>query len=427
MLWCDSEDRILLNGTDTLAPYIIYRDQTKGAGTFKDRIYGFKAAHSDYIIPTTDTRELYKVLKVGLPDDLWVVSAPLSPFENANPEGIVYTKNGYVYKPPPKDSFDPQTHYGQTSEGREPGSKYIPYYAGGTGSGAASTIVNFNLNVAYDTRTGKEYGYGWIPQFYIAAGTVSDKLRDAAHWGVYGDSVSRGSTGLKAAPVGMWFYAVTVPYVKMSTAASSSYSLWFGTMQISARPVIFSDDAASHMLFRNAHGEANVIARLDDELEAFRPILWARTGSVAVYDGYEMQPLGEEEAKKPGTTTGVFKSPFDFDNFSFASFLRALDDGITVSVIFILNLLPRFFMFLFIILMALACIARAPFWRKFCANVFDPYKVITAGRQTCETIELVPLFICSLIALALFGIFQNGLILDVIGWIVRAVTGILSR
>lgn len=107
--------------------------------------------------------------------------------------------------------------------------------------------------------------------------------------------------------------------------------------------------------------------------------------------------------------------------------LREAEDIVTICIIAVLNLLPRFFMFLFILLMALSMIASVKPWQTFCDKVFDPYKFITAGRMTVHTVDLKTVVLYSMIALVLFGLFQNGLILDLIAWLTRAVTGIMNR
>lgn len=118
---------------------------------------------------------------------------------------------------------------------------------------------------------------------------------------------------------------------------------------------------------------------------------------------------------------------FDWDQFFKDLNLENADDWLTIAIITVLRFMPRFFMFLFMLLMALAMLANAKPWIKFCDSVFDPYKLITAGRQTVHTIQLKRIFLYSLIALCLYGFFQNGLILNVIAWIARGVTGILVR
>lgn len=107
--------------------------------------------------------------------------------------------------------------------------------------------------------------------------------------------------------------------------------------------------------------------------------------------------------------------------------LSDAEDILTICIIASLQWIPRIFMFMFILLMALSMIANVKPWQQFCDSVVDPYKVLTAGRQTVHTIDLKKTVLYSLIALVMFGLFQNGLILEVIGWLARAVTGILNR
>ncbi len=107
--------------------------------------------------------------------------------------------------------------------------------------------------------------------------------------------------------------------------------------------------------------------------------------------------------------------------------LEDAEDILTICIIAILQWLPRIFMFIFFILMGLSMIATVKPWVVFCDRFFDPYKFLTAGRMTVHTIEIKKVVACSMIALILFGLFQNGLILDIIAWCARAVTGILNR
>jgi hypothetical protein len=425
----DKQRRIILNGTDPLSPYVLYRDQTKGVNQSTDTLYSFKARHEAYANPTP-TNTVEKNLGFQLPDDLWVLERALSPISNdANPVGIEYTADGYVYEPAKKSKFTTDIHYGVGSD--LPASAYIPYFV--SENPGSNNIINFNMNVAYDISTGKSYPYGQIPQYLIKKGTRSNELRDAKTFNGTGQVVERDLTGLRAAPVAMWFYGTSIPHITVEKANSQSVAVYFGTMRADVAAGVFPlNRKPSLLLYSSNRLDTTTVVEFDTfDTVAFRTVLWQNTGSMVVYDGYDVQPVDMTELEKaknrPGTKDGGLKSYFDFENFTFLSFLRGIDDAITISVIFIINMLPRFFMFLFIVLMCLACIARVPVWKKFCASVFDPYKVITAGRQTCETIDLVPLFLCSIAALALFGIFQNGLILDLVGWIVRAVTGILSR
>ena len=103
------------------------------------------------------------------------------------------------------------------------------------------------------------------------------------------------------------------------------------------------------------------------------------------------------------------------------------DDWLTIAVIAVLDILPRVFMFIFIALLGLSLIADVKPWQIFCDKVFDPYRLLTLGRKTVHTIQVKMVFLYSLAALILYGLFQNGLILEIIAWAARGVVGIIRR
>jgi hypothetical protein len=138
-------------------------------------------------------------------------------------------------------------------------------------------------------------------------------------------------------------------------------------------------------------------------------------------------PLAPAVSEHPALEQGEAVSAFDWEEFTKNVGLQNVDDWLTIGIITVLNILPRIFMFIFILLMGLALIADVKLWQAFCDKIIDPYKVLTLGRQTVHTIRIRSIFLYSIISLALFGMFQNGLILDVIAWVARAITGILRR
>lgn len=132
-------------------------------------------------------------------------------------------------------------------------------------------------------------------------------------------------------------------------------------------------------------------------------------------------------AQKPSWQKGEPNAITDWLAWLKEAKLSDAEDILTICIIAVLNLLPRLFMFLFILLMALSMIASVKPWQVFCDKVFDPYKFISAGRMTVHTVEIKKVVLCSMIALCMYGLFQNGLILELIAWCTRAVTGILNR
>lgn len=136
---------------------------------------------------------------------------------------------------------------------------------------------------------------------------------------------------------------------------------------------------------------------------------------------------GEESADKPDTVKGTPVTKYDWKAFLKDLGRDDADDWLTIAVIAVLDILPRIFMFIFIALLGLSLIADVKPWKIFCDKVFDPYRLLTLGRKTVHTIQVKMVFLYSLAALILYGLFQNGLILEIIAWAARGVVGIIRR
>ncbi len=152
--------------------------------------------------------------------------------------------------------------------------------------------------------------------------------------------------------------------------------------------------------------------------------------SMQVYNGeitFDPDVINIGDQTAPGWTSGEANKITDWLNWLKDAKLEDAEDVLTIAIIAVLQWLPRLFMFIFFLLMGLSMIATMKPWVIFCDRYFDPYKFLTAGRMDVHTIEIKKVVLCSMIALVLFGFFQNGLILDIIAWCARAVTGILNR
>lgn len=138
-------------------------------------------------------------------------------------------------------------------------------------------------------------------------------------------------------------------------------------------------------------------------------------------------PISQNNLTPPDMLSDGAVGTFDWESFYEELRLGKAEGWLAVALLAVLSLLPRIFMFLFMLLLALALIAHVKPWVVFCDKIFDPYKFLTLGRQTVHTINVKMVVFYSLLALAAFGLFQNGTILDVIAWFARAVSGILER
>ena len=117
----------------------------------------------------------------------------------------------------------------------------------------------------------------------------------------------------------------------------------------------------------------------------------------------------------------------DWSEFSFNRLVHDVDNFASIFLIIVLNILPRICMFVFIIMIGLATVANVKPWRKFCTNVFDPYKFFTFGHATVLTIDTKLLLISSIIATATFALFMDGTLLHLISWFVQFVSAFITR
>lgn len=117
----------------------------------------------------------------------------------------------------------------------------------------------------------------------------------------------------------------------------------------------------------------------------------------------------------------------DWSEFTFNRLIHDVDNFASIFLIIVLNILPRICMFVFIIMIGLATIANVKPWRRFCTNVFDPYKFFTFGHATVLTIDTKLLLISSIIATATFALFMDGTLLHLISWFVQFVSAFITR
>ena len=420
------DGKISLESSYPLNSYFVYRcrDTAKETG---DWIFSFKLKTPQVNIDDSAARSIFTTKLALEPPEEWLVyysTLYASATSTQNPKGITYTANGYVFEPTNKTNFSQYAYYGT---GKTPtGQQLIPLYT----DDKKLRVYDFNLNLYCP---GSAITYGKLPAYfcrpletdtnaYWDCGTAKKLSPDSAHpeWTSVSDS-NKIKAELIPAPVGVTVYLLDMDDTEVPSTGSTS-RLYYGTMpgtltKVNGRNILTSTNPS--------------ISYTADELGANFMTLFRRENSrVMCYAGEEFQAAAiteEEEEDKISVKLEEALAAFDWENFTFKTFIESFDDMLTIAVLFVLNILPRFFMFLFMILLTLSCIAKVKVWQKFCTTVFDPYKLITAGRQTVNTINIQRMFVVSILALAGFGLFQNGMILDLIAWIARAITGILTR
>ena len=410
---------IMLTGSYPVASYFVFRDYTSSIAT--DTLYSLKIANPEYPVDDSEARsKFYLQLGVSLRDDRYdLVSSPLSRSEDdTGITGIYYQQSlGYYLEPEVVTDSDTEAFNSTAKDLIYANSKSSTYYIPLVKS-RVGAIYDCNYNQVVDS-TGAFADFGTPIDVTISDGSPS---------GVDSEELLDPSVNADVIPAVVGFNMFLLPEANAATdrVLTDRTTILYGTLKIFLTK---ADTGDAYKFISSASNKAFKITKIQEE--DFTIIFRATNGIIVKYDTVDMS-LSDESVLYPSDTNSsyaptVAKGTFDWANFSLKEMLTNIDDGLTIAIIFILNLLPRFFMFVFMLLICLAVIHDVPVWKRFCTRVFDPYKLITVGRQTVDTIRVQHIVVASIIALAAFGLFQNGLILDIISWIVRAVTGILNR
>lgn len=117
----------------------------------------------------------------------------------------------------------------------------------------------------------------------------------------------------------------------------------------------------------------------------------------------------------------------DWDKYSFDTLIHDIDNGMTIVLIIVLNIIPRIAVFLFLLLIALATISNIKPWKNFCHKYIDLYKILTFGHKNVDTVDARWLLISSMIGMAVFLLFMDGTIINVLTWLVQNVGKLIVR
>lgn len=307
---------------------------------------------------------------------------------------------------------------------------YVATYRGGTSGAAFNGGVFFSLLTNWDVSAGgtrKAVSVWYVPSF--ASGDKNPGLykRDRSNAAcIPGDyfNFEAAGTGLSEVTDGSIKYQVCgLPALLANFTVQKSKSTGDVSSILRGNPntvVYFGCDKDASM-----YGGADLpfagvfyVAHMSDT-----------TVALQAYDGElkELWPSKSSGAEGQDLVAGKPNKINDWLMWLKHAKLSDAEDILTICIIAVLQWLPRIFMFIFFLLMGLSMIASMKPWVIFCDRYFDPYKFLTAGRMDVHTIDIKKVVLCSMIALILFGFFQNGLILDIIAWCARAVTGILNR
>lgn len=342
--------------------------------------------------------------------------------------------NAYLLKP---HALEPDMAYGewveQVSSGElKPLTSIVSKYSSSSSFMQSGYIADWNYNLY--TKSGA-LQYGYVAHPYVAesddgSSYVRNAFCDMSGWDGDPAVLHSEACALSTGYYAKWMPAAVgvpgllgYPYATSSTITSSpSVDTYSGIAYVRRAGVGHSILAT--LVDGASVTEENSITYAVIHMTEHKA--WLQSCSFT-FTFLDESPLSPDAMTKPSITGGGAAAGFDWEQFFRDVGLQNVDDWLTIAIIAVLNILPRIFMFAFILLMGLSLIANVKPWQAFCDSVFDPYKLLTLGRKDVHTIQLKMVFLYSIIALALFGMFQNGLILNVIAWVARAVTGILSR
>lgn len=155
--------------------------------------------------------------------------------------------------------------------------------------------------------------------------------------------------------------------------------------------------------------------------------------SVSALTSFDLEPIVEDGTgteNLTGPVTGKIDSTVDTIDWEEFKFSRIIEEGefiVSIATIFVLNILPRVALFLFLLLTALGCVQNVKLVQLFCDRIFDPYKFLTAGRKDVHTFRSGRAFLTSIIAMGVYALFMDGTIIHVYEWIMQFIGAFLGK
>lgn len=430
---------IVLSSTYPLANYFIYSgSDTDFLFTFKlkDVSIGSKKATSLYKSDKVARTKLKELLGVDAPDSWLVYIYQLSRTSSKkNPPGLTYSSEyGYIYTPPDKLDKWRERYYNtcmvnkKTIKGTKKEYKdddiVLPFIS----SGGKIYDINFNKF----QMGGKNLKYGYAPELFAKTKDIDTSCY--VRWRP-GDNKSDKSTSsgssseikILQAPTGVINIFAGLDNMSHTTVRPNSYPIYLGTMKLSVGVNTSSGKPVQCL----GVSMWNYGSLGDDGLKEFRILRTTRTsyilGTVVEDWMTAVDPDRVASKEKPALSLGASLVGFDWDKFEFQNLLLHADDWITIATIIVLNFVPRIAMFLFLTLIALSLITNVKFWILFCDRIFDVYKFLTFQRKDVHTVDTFTMFWSSILALAVFGLFMDGTILNLIAWFTRFGSAIISK
>lgn len=421
-----------------LANYFVYMHPETADGRsdyIQDWLFVFKPKDvkvNGNKVEYDDSASRSKLSEVGLEvknlsDDITVWAYPLNHTkEDGMPYEMSWTKEyGYTYTPDSNitSSADFYANYFDTSavlKGKDRPSCVLPYML------IDNTVHCLNYNVYYTQDAGEDnkLDYGTTPISVLFEDTSG--FLSVLHKGllafkniVIDTDEHEGITMFPAVTSpALWFVdRVERDLESIKRATSNGAKAYWGTSPIT---------------FKNVNGETRLkIGSVDltDKLGKQTYVVLRDTskkhGQVGTwYSVSSLTQMGFDKNNSDidsdeiitGPSAGELSSKtdiIDWDEFTASRLMETGEIAIAVAMVFVLNIMPRIALFLFLLLIMLGVIQNVKFWQMFCDRVFDVYKFLTFGRYDVHTFRQSRMFIHSIIAMAIFALFMDGTIIHV--------------
>lgn len=117
----------------------------------------------------------------------------------------------------------------------------------------------------------------------------------------------------------------------------------------------------------------------------------------------------------------------DWTNYKMNRAIANADAWSSVALIFVLQILPRVAMLMFMLLMILSLVKDWKPWQKLCHNTFDVYKLLTLGHQSVDTIDTKRVFIISLVCAILMIMILNNTLFEFMMYIAQFLIVLFQR
>lgn len=439
------------------ANYLVYVDDGiwEDSEEYHDWLFVFKPANIKYngkkldYDDTADRQYLLNNLAgfTNLDKSIKVWAYPL--YKNGGkgmPKEMTWSdKYGYIYTPASiKTNLDDvyESYFNMSMKDKNP--EYaLPFVKLDSGK---FLCFNYNIITCENGSNGntETLEYGAVPYTFLSSASNIDRLSDEDKQKIkqtiisptYDGKYTAQDTGyeIKNSVV---FPAVTSPALSILNLAkykapnifsnlNNGSELYMGTMpckltrsdkgvyELRCGTTILSNDASDEdfMVMRDTGRDTSQVGK------------WYSCSAYGEYEMVNESTSEETEEKKEGPKDGLLDiniDNVDWGKYKLSTLLNNFDGGITILTILVLNIIPRIAMFLFLILIMLSVIQNVKIWRLFCVKIFDPYKFLTLGRQDVETFNGRRMFFTSIIAMGVFGLFMDGIIIQLYAWLVRLV------